>query len=532
MIFFLRHLAEIAVFAVLCHGAGRWFVRRLPSPSPFVTTAVATGLGYGILSLALFFLANAGVLTKFSVLVLFALASIAALPAIGSMRVQPWILAAVIPSFVLALYPPTAYDATMYHLMYAKHFAAEGRLVFDEALRFPTFPFLGEMPFAAALLLADDLTAQLTQWMCLIVTAAAMPALFPDEWRKASPFAVALWLGTPYAVYLGASATIDSTLVMCVTLAFAAWLQWKRTDHAAWLALAGVFTGMNAAAKYFGLLFGLMFVIALLRSRRALLLFIVAAGAFAAPTYVRNVVLTGNPIHPFGEALYHLPLLAYASPLADPFTMVVRQAWLVPIHNGMSPHSPWVIALLPLTIVPFFVAKSLRFPLIASFVFITALAWHDARYALLVVPVLAVAMAIAIEGVMRGRYRRTLLVLFALPGIAWGSMLIVKFGPLPVDRTAFLEKRIPVLTAIRAAGPTTVYVFEAPQAAYYCPGRCLGDYNGRYRYSEVGPLFATPPALAARLRSFGATHIVVTTGDRLPFPVTYRDAHATTYAVP
>ena len=55
-------LAEIVFFALLCHGVGRWFVRRLPSPSPFITTAVATGLGYGILGMVLFFLANAGVL--------------------------------------------------------------------------------------------------------------------------------------------------------------------------------------------------------------------------------------------------------------------------------------------------------------------------------------------------------------------------------------------------------------------------------------------------------------------------------------
>jgi hypothetical protein len=526
----VRHLAEILAFALLCHGVGRWLVRRLPSPSPFVTTAIATGLGYGILSMALFFLANAGVLTRTSVIALFIVASIVSLVMVPYARVHPWILIAAIPSFVLALYPPTAYDATTYHLMYAKHFAEQGRLVFDEALRFPTFPFLGEMPFAAALLLADDLTAQLTQWLCMIVTAAAIPALFPDEWRKASPLAIALWLGTPYAVYLGASATIDCTLAMCVTLAFASWMLWKRTDHAGWLALAGAFAGMSAATKYFGLVFGVMFAIALLRSRRKLLLFAMAAAIFAVPMYVHNFFVTGNPIHPFGDPLYQLSLLDMAPPLADPFTMVVRQAWLAPIQHGMPPHSPWIIALVPLTIAAWFLARSLRFPLIASAIFIAAAAWHDGRYALTVIPIIATAIAIAVNTIP---YRRTLIVLFALPGIAWGTLLIAKFGAIPGNRDAFLDARIPILRAIDTAGATTTYVFRAPQAAYYCPGRCLGDYNGPYRYAEVQPLLTDSSALAMKLRSFGATHIVVNDASvTLPFAIVYRDETATTYAVP
>ncbi|HEV7517719.1 MAG TPA: hypothetical protein VGR07_15575, partial [Thermoanaerobaculia bacterium] len=57
-----------------------------------------------------------------------------------------------LPLFVLALYPPTAFDATLYHLPDARAFARAGALPFLQELRFPVFPQLDEALFAAVLL--------------------------------------------------------------------------------------------------------------------------------------------------------------------------------------------------------------------------------------------------------------------------------------------------------------------------------------------------------------------------------------------
>ena len=88
-------------------------------------------------------------------------------------------LAAVVVSMPLLtwpLYPPTAFDATMYHLAVAKIYSAAHRLVLTPDLRYPIFPQTPHMLFTLALLLADDIAAQLTQLLVLVLLSCAMLA--------------------------------------------------------------------------------------------------------------------------------------------------------------------------------------------------------------------------------------------------------------------------------------------------------------------------------------------------------------------
>ena len=68
-----------------------------------------------------------------------------------------------LPLFVLTLYPPIGFDATVYHLPYARAFVRAGQLEFLADLRFPVFPQVGEMGFVLGLFLSGDLVARASQ---------------------------------------------------------------------------------------------------------------------------------------------------------------------------------------------------------------------------------------------------------------------------------------------------------------------------------------------------------------------------------
>jgi hypothetical protein len=510
ILWFLLHVLYAVLLACIAYGVGRLFV-------PDKSFAMSTALGLGILGEALFLLAAIGQLTRWSVLGVLVIACLAlrrfALPS------PVWL--ATVPAFVLALYPPTGFDATMYHLPFARLFAETGRLAFADTLRFPVFPQLGELLFSGAMLLTDDVTAQLTQWLALAVTTVAITTMVE---QRAALLAAALWIGTPLALYLGGNAYIDCTLTMFVTLAFAAYLQWQRTDEVRWAALAGAFAGFAASTKYHGLFFIAALLVAVAwRNRRAAAAFALAAALLAAPWYARIWAETGNPLFPYFSSIFGRhewqttfdqrmeraaarPLTA--APTEDPVSASVRRAIIGPVENGMAPHSPWVLLLLPFAVVAAVREPRLRFPLGAALVYALLVSPLDWRFMLAIVPLVSIGIATALARIAPWR---VVALLLAAPGLLWSTLLIYKYGPIPASqpaRDAFLTRRIPVYEALRGRHEV-VYLLHAEYAHYYCPTRCLGEVYGPYRYAKVEPLLHDPARLQATLRRFGAEVLVI-----------------------
>lgn len=570
IVWVLLHALIAIGFAWICHGAGSLILRRAPFEDAGLRIAAATALGYGLLGQCLFVLGLLGWLNRVAAGSLFGVAIVAAAIAQrirsrdvsrAPVRRPLLVLIAIgsIPSLLIAMYPPVGFDGTMYHLVFARLFAESGRLVFAEALRFPVFPQLAEMHYTAALLLISDQAAQLTGWLALPVTALATASLVRQAGggERAEWLAAALWLGTPCAIYLCASSYIDVTLTMFVTLAAACTAP----------SLAGAFAGMGAATKYHGLFF--LFTLPWRNVRggssqgrsfsfRAILLFLVMGASFAAPWYVRIVDATGNPLFPymrglFGDHEYRTridqtmlratgdPLQAAAMlPREPPFVTIIDRGFIGAIRFGVPPHSPVIIFLLPLVLAAAVLAPRLRQPLILAVLYVVIVSPLDWRFMVAVVPLFAAAIGWCGERIIPRKGTLAAIVICILPGFAWGTLfLTVKFGPMPhtpAQREAFLAKRIRVYRAVHSLGRTTVYVLGAPNMAYYCPGRCLGDFTGPYGYGKVFPLLHEPQRLAERLRGFGATHLVLDRSKTQfapgpPFRLVYRDAQAEAYAI-
>lgn len=566
LLWVLRHAALILAFALIAFGAGRAIVWRfLPPIARGQRIAMAFALGSALIAQSLFVLGAVGALTRGNVLLVLALASIVGCIPVGAaalaVRSDRWsavvlgvVLMGTVPAFFLALYPPVGFDATSYHLPFARLFAEAGALVFAETLRFPVFPQLGELLFTGALLVADDVTAQLTQWLALVVTSIATASLARDlAGRAASVLAVALWLGTPLAVFLGANAYIDASLTMYVTLAFAAFHAWNRDGHVGWAALAGAFAGCAAATKYHGIFFVIVLVAAFARrNARSLAVFMLVAATFAAPWYARIADATGNPVFPYLSAVFgrhewqtvvdrridaavtqirsgDRTVIATPNEVRDPLIAspedrnarhrgVFERAVLDRTLQGTAPHNPWIVILIPFALVAATVDRRQRLPIAAAFAYALIVWTLDWRFLIVIVPVLSIAIATGITAMVVERRATTSYAAFALaaPGLIWATLLLADRGPIPVrgtERDQFLSREILVYDSLRFAARTrglpVIYLLGGENGMYYCPSRCLGGHYGPWRNQLVSPLAANPALLAETLRRDGVDVLVI-----------------------
>jgi len=518
MVWIAAHAFAVFALAVLCHGLGRAAIDRLPCASASLRAVIATGLGFGFFGQALFALGSVGALTRPFVVALLGVMAIAAARYLREL----WMLARRTPivvllllaagsalTFLRALYPPLGWDATMYHLTYARLFADEGALVYAGFLRFPVFPQLNEMLFTASLLVADDVTAQLTQWLCFAVTAAAIVAIAraAGSDRAGALLGAAIWFSIPLVSYLGSHAYIDCGLTMAVTLAFAAWMQWRSTAHEGWLVLTGAFAGMAAAMKYHGLFFIAFFGIAVVvvsrqRRIRNAALFSLGVIITAAPWYLRIAAWTGNPLFPYftnifgandwGLTLYHS-----------------RQRMGMSLYNLRL----FIPALLLPAAAGAFIERRVRFLFLGAVAYAIAVWRLDSRFMLVSIPLLAVCAAAAVPP----RMRRALVFVALLPGIVVGWRDLARLGTIPrnaAQREAFLSTHVWPYRALRFLERTagtrhTVYAYNGAEAAYYWRGRYLGDWFGPQRNQFIRPYLQQPDRIARILRSYGADYFII-----------------------
>lgn len=148
-----------------------------------------------------------------------------------------------LPCFLLATYPPTAFDETLYHLPFARAFLATGRLPFLPELRFPVFPHLSEVLEAEVLGFGGDTATHLVALLAVGVTAALVWS-WGREWGgqdrpEAGWLSAAIWLGNPLVIYLSGTDYVEPLLALFVTAAGFAFWSWRRGGERRWLILAG-----------------------------------------------------------------------------------------------------------------------------------------------------------------------------------------------------------------------------------------------------------------------------------------------------
>ncbi|HKD12141.1 MAG TPA: hypothetical protein VKE50_08700, partial [Thermoanaerobaculia bacterium] len=480
-------------------------------------------------------------------------------PLPGGVALLAALVCACLPVFALTLYPPTAFDETLYHLPFAKAFAANQGLPFRETLRFPVAPQLAEILCGALLVLSGDVATHLPSALAFVATALALASWIGARNHLAAGGAAALWLGNPLTAWLGGTAYVDLPLTLFAVLAWTWWDRWRRGGATSGLALAGAFAGFAAATKYNGLL-----IVALLsaataivavrrRDPAALAKFLAVAILALAPWYARNFLQTGNPVFPllpdlFGQNAWMTPddlsiwqsgprnipasVTGYAASRARETVLhplrLLEWPWTAAYRPSAFGGQPTLSPLLPLLILLAAVggiAEPRMRPALgfAAALFLTTTA-HDPRLLLPAVALLEGAAALGLAwvlgraAILQSRPAVALLTLvLAAPGAAYAGWKALRQGPPPsgaAERETYLSRslrgyaQVALVNRARGAG-VTIYGLYLENLAYYADGRFLGDWVGPYRYARVERALGSGAALAEELGRMGAGYFLV-----------------------
>ncbi|MBI3287146.1 MAG: glycosyltransferase family 39 protein [Chloroflexi bacterium] len=318
-------LAAALFIFVLGAALGRRLLARFPFQTEGERWLFGVGVGLAALSIATLVLGLAGGFSHLTLSAMAALLSLLMLPALYSaLRAAATILRSLRPplplrlyfaislalSLLLALAPPsTAFDALLYHLAGPKLYLEAGRIY---AIDNPPlyFPSLVEMLFGLAMAIRGDIAAQLLHYGYGTLSAGAAYLIAS---RFLSPqsrwWALALLWSMPMFPLLMGWAYVDLALLFYELLAAYAFLRWLEDESRPWLLLSGACAGLAMGVKYTAFvlplaLLGLWAWHALRRGRFQArlvegILFCVLALGVAAPWFLRNGWLVGNPIYPF-----------------------------------------------------------------------------------------------------------------------------------------------------------------------------------------------------------------------------------------
>ena len=337
----------LGLFAALAAAwsVGRRLTAGLEYRSELEAGVVSTALGLGIWSTCLMALGLVGLLRPLPILLLLAASQYVC----RSSWVKVWeasrswlegslsvggILAAVVlgillvPLFTLPLYPPTAFDATMFHLPFASSIAEQGHVDFFAHLRYPVFPALQESLYAGVLLFQDDVAPALLHFSSFLLVALLLYCW--GSWLsspRAGLWAALIWLGGNASVRNAIGAYVDCALALYVTTALFALHRYVRRGERGWLVVAAALVGFAAGTKYHGLYFvcvlSLGVAIYTLRHRRFRHLAEYAAVVAAAmlPWYGFIYYHTGSPVFPFFPAVFGMTPWAFELRYSDAVPM-------------------------------------------------------------------------------------------------------------------------------------------------------------------------------------------------------------------
>ncbi len=315
-------LGPAAVCALSWFGAGQVIPRRFLSGERLLDVLTRVGAGSVLLSLALFALGRVHLFERSILIALTAVLSVFGVAVVARQRVLRFgrprerltaallvaCVAALALDLVAATAPPTSADALKYHLALPKLWLQQGSIS-DSFWQWETFNPAGiELLFAQGLALGGGSTAATLHAVFAALCAAAVWGLARELGAGrslAGAVAAFVFVAQGIVTWEATSAFIELGLTFYVVLAVWHGVRSARSEALVGASLLGLFAGAAAGTKYLGLVaaaivLGLWGGVALAR-RRFAQIGIAAGVALAAGGgwYLKNLVVTGNPIYPF-----------------------------------------------------------------------------------------------------------------------------------------------------------------------------------------------------------------------------------------
>ncbi len=487
--------AAALIYVVSLSGLGTVIYRRLFKLKSDFFSSFFPGCGLAIM--VLFVLGLLNLLTRPILIGFGAALSLFALEGWRALRRYkfaaenlPWYL--LILSIVLiimgglaSLSPPVKNDTLFYHLGLPRLWIA------DRAINFyPTNPMSATALNSELLVtpLVGLISAESAQF-AVFCFAIFLIFLTVELSRRTLPGGHALMIPMMLAVPFLVSGLADSKsdyLAAGFSLAgFIMFFEYRKSNRLAALLLSGILAGLAAGSKVNSLIFAAalaVIVVAGVRKTRHLMLFFAMLVLFAAPWYVRSAIITGNPIFPHFDNLFHSEFWksqfdtfnAAIMPKTESRTILnfitapFRLVYFPDIFRGRTGPLPFV--LLPLLIFYRKTPKAVTIGLWLAAIYF--LLWYfglaNTRYLLPVIPLLILAAVHAIDKLGRssnfGRYlvyaaAALLLLINAAQSIRDNRLRITAAIGI-IDRDQFLDR-------YAALDPNEVESSEAKKAFPY-----------------------------------------------------------------
>jgi len=464
----------------------------------------------------------------------------------------------------------------MYHLASARLYVKQHALVLLPYVRYPVFNEQMDMLFTAALAACDDIAAQQFPLIANFLILVGIYTFLKERLSaRAGIIGCSVWLSSQLATKLSIVAYIDVPLaLMCLAATYTALcLCLKEDGQGKWYAkLCGAFCGFAVATKYTGGVFalallGCIFAYGALKHVRTKEFYAKALWAplltilVSAPWFIRNLLLTGNPVFPFLPTVFGLgglwTLQDYAVQIHD-FSLSRTLAFTAPNYLlalwnlSSNPSMDFQVTYAPL----FFVGTVLAFAfaisgnvsvaimLIPTLCFL--LAWfltsQYPRYAIPVLPLAALYTGTTIELIIRVLTSKALndkeqkdekLNKVVSNGINFGVCLcatgfaivgsigksfktLTYYGEIPStasERRVFLGHTYPTHSAydyLNQLPKGNLYELnDEHENYYYVNGTFMGDWLGPGRYADTIPLLQKGKELYEHLTKLDTKYFLV-----------------------
>ncbi len=238
------------------------------------------------------------------------------------------ILVCVVPPGFLWIEEGAGYDVLEYHLQLPREYFESGRIAYTPHNVYGNFPANTEMLYLLSMILRDDpfngaatakvFNALLGMWFVFAAWVAGEQARKGAGTPTAVLAACSGWL-----VYLSGIAYVENAMLFYLMSAAALAVRYINTRSWTWLALSGLCAGFACGCKYTAIILGALpfaiglFLDALRRpigettspaKRSACLtvvVFILPCVASMSPWLIKNSLLTGNPVFPLANKVFH-----------------------------------------------------------------------------------------------------------------------------------------------------------------------------------------------------------------------------------
>ena len=215
------------------------------------------------------------------------------------------------------LAPSTAmdWDSLAYHLAVPKMWLAHGQIEFVSYIHHSNFPQVVDMLFIWGLKLGGQSGAKTVVWMYTLYGLLAIYGLAKGKYGEQAGWWAALTFATvPMVIWESGSAYIDVAHGLFAGIAI--WLLATSGDSEKqdlWV-VAAILLGFAAGSKYTGLQtigiaavvgFVARFRVSPVKALASSGMVVGGAAVIALPWYLKNIVLTGNPVYPFFYSVFH-----------------------------------------------------------------------------------------------------------------------------------------------------------------------------------------------------------------------------------